>query len=174
MKKILLSVVALFLVTALSIDIDAGDYTIRDMSTIDALVVGTSAVAETTTAHRIEGFDYVGASVHFDVTSGGGAGAGTLVFQGRVDDTAIWTDLWIVNLSDSFDVAMTVAFSGTADIVRDCFITYAPIDVKTGGYTEDFHIVNPYPYTDIRMIVNDTNWNAACTVTGKWIGKRKP
>ncbi len=173
MKKLLFSIVALFLVMTLSASVDAENYTIKNMSTIDTLLVGTSAVAETTTAFRIEGFNYVGASVHFDRLSGGDAGAGTLVFQGRVDDTAIWTNLWLCNLSDSLDLAMTVAFSGEADIVRDCFFTYAPLDVKTGGYTEDFHICNPYPYTDIRMIVNDTNWNASCLVTGKWIGKRK-
>jgi len=129
------------------------------------LVVGTSAVNDTAAVLDIRNYDYIAAEIEVDVSSGGNSGGATIYFEGSVD-TLTWTKLYFVEYSDSCLVDNTLTISSTADLKFTAILTPIPYDLTNAYKTWDGFLPawTPLPFTTIRAIVVDTNWNAAAGV----------
>lgn len=152
---------------------------VRQMSAITDLLVGTSAVSDTTTAINCLNYDYIGAAFDIDWTSGGDAGGGLVYFEGRVHSTSgTWVKLWVVDLTDSMEVKQDIAWAATlqADASLAVIITAVPVGIKSSEVTTTRPvggmISNALPFYEIRSVVVDTNWNAVAGITGYWILKK--
>lgn len=150
------------------------------MGIADTLATGTSADTIYSAAYNIAQWDYIGAMVYLDVTSGGGAGAGVIAFQGRIKRTGDWEIMPMITLADSLSIVHSIAVSSTADLTKNVILSVVPInldnidDADTWGVNlVCFHVGNIWPYDEIRLRIVDTNWNAAVDVSGYWALKRK-
>jgi len=155
----------------------AGNKTIRAMSTIDAVTVATTDEIDTTTAIGIYDYDYVAFGLEIDWASGGANGTGFVTIQGRLKSgSGTWVDLYVVNPADSFEIQANINWgtSLAADHSIAGIVSFFPTtaawdddDVSLGmiGGT----LVNALPYEEIRAIIKDDSWDAVATFTGYWI-----
>lgn len=178
-KKLTLIVwmVLAFLVGPLEDPLEAAKWRTQDFGAVVDLVVGTSAVYDTSTVINPQDWGEIHLFVSIDITSGGGAGAGLVHIEGRVDTALAWIQLWMIDVADSMKVKNNIAFSSTADVsiyaivaMPQSTIMWQTVGTETlrGGSTK-----NPLGLTQLRAIVTDTNWNAAAVVEGYWLLKRE-
>ncbi|HUX30610.1 MAG TPA: hypothetical protein VMV78_08285 [Thiobacillus sp.] len=148
---------------------------VRQMSTLAAVTVATSAELDTTTAIGCTDYSYIGAVIEIDWASGGSAGNGQIYFEGRASDSDVWSRIWIIDPVDSMEVMNQIDWGEAlaADKNISAIITILP-----SGYWDDDDathnpiggtLANVLPYTEIRCIVNDNDWNAVATFRGYWI-----
>jgi len=152
---------------------------VRQMSTISAVTVATSAELDTTTAIACTDYSYIGAVIEIDWASGGSAGNGQIYFEGRASDSDVWNKLWIVDPVDSMEVKNQIDWGEAlgADKNVPAILTVVPSAVKYAQATATDvlvggAIINVLPYTEIRCIINDNDWNAVATFRGYWILRR--
>jgi len=161
----------------------AKDFETISTGALDTLLVGTSAVLDTTLAVSIK--KDMALVIDIEVLSGGGSGAGYVKVQGRVA-SGYWIDLPLVDLSDSCAVVINAAFSGTASLAKYVLIGKAlPLGLDTTDYFgaykiagtagegTGYAIINDWlPIDKVRAIISDTNWNASAALTGTWVYKQ--
>ena len=172
MRRLLIGLVALVLLLGTGAP-SAADKATRQWDTVTDLLVGTSAVLDTVGLFDTKHFDKIGVHITVDVTSGGGAGGGEIWFEGSVD-TLGWTKLWIVQLSDSGFINQSFTLTSTTDLTFSGILV-CPYDITDANAVID-GILDPtkylFPYSKIRCIVKDTNWNAAAGVDGWYVYER--
>ena len=177
MKKLAL----IFLVILVLIPIEARawrDVEVFTAAWADTLATGTTADTIYSGWMNIEDYDYVAVQTFLDVTSGGGAGAGALYVQGRISSGTNYENLWFINMSDSMEIVTSEAISSTADLTKTFLLSMQPSKslkalAEAAEDTEDIFVLGNYlPYDEIRVMIIDTNWNAAVDVSGKWIFKK--
>jgi len=152
---------------------------VRQMSTISAVTVATSAELDTTTAIECMDYTYIGAVIEIDWASGGSSGNGQVYFEGRASDSDVWNKLWLIDPVDSMELKNEIDWGEAlaADKNVPAILTVIPSAVKYAQATATDvlvggTIVNALPYTEIRCIVNDNDWNAVATFRGYWILKK--
>jgi hypothetical protein len=143
----------------------------------DSLKLATTADTVISGAFNISACDFVGAEVKIDITSGAGTGAAAIYFQGRVGSRA-WENIAFCNYSDSLDIVMSLAVTGTTDMQRYVALTIQAAEWNAEGIdvddTETEIIVGNYlPYDQVRLYVLDTNWVAWARVYGTWLYRRE-
>jgi len=148
---------------------------IRQMSTLAAVTVATSAEIDTSTAITCTDYSFIGAVIEINWASGGSAGNGQVYFEGRVSDSAIWNKLWVIDPVDSMEVKNQIDWGEAlgADKNVPAILTVVPSTMKWTSTNSELvvggAIVNALPYKEIRCIVNDNDWNAVATFRGYWI-----
>jgi hypothetical protein len=137
-------------------------------SAITDLVVGTSSVSDTSTSIDITGYDYIGLTTQIVVASGGGAGAGLFYVEGSVD-AGVWTKVAVIDFADTNMIRTDIPFAGTASLQKSIVVSVLGYTVADDDVFDGFWLGNYLPYDKLRVIVTDTNWNAAATFSYDWI-----
>jgi hypothetical protein len=182
MKKTITTLAILALTVLMALPAQAAKLEVLPMGGID-LTVATSSLTYYSRAINPHEYSYIGFQVNLDVTSGGGAGAGIITFEGRTDTISTWQPIPFLNASDSLDVISSYAPASTSDLLYSGYISFTILNmddldqVLAGEITvEDVILWVPeaflWPYEEIRMKVVDTNWNAAVKVDGFWLLKK--
>jgi hypothetical protein len=142
-----------------------------------AVTTGTSAEYDTTLAIDITDAAILSGYVTIDVSSGGSAGAGYLKFEASDASGTGWTTLFVVDHSDSLTLTTQIAYSSTVDLYK-AFTLCLPVEVAAGGAggatavpLEILYDLQLLGFEKVRMIIVDTNWNAAAAITGSWYMK---
>lgn len=136
-------------------------------SSITALIVGTDAVSDTSTAIDITDYSEIGITATITVTSGGSAGAGLYYIEGSIDGT-VWTKVPVIDMTDTGMVRTDMAFASTASLQVSGIVVSGYTIADDSAY-DGFFMGNYLPYKVLRIVVVDTNWNAAATFTFDWI-----
>lgn len=146
--------------------------------TSDTLATGTSADTITSFPLNIGDLNYLGAYVKITVTTGGGAGAAAIYFQGRVG-TGSWENIYACIFTDSLQIAQSFAISSTASIEKYFTLSVQPWEANgeavAGNGLRMAPMILPgmnMPYTEIRCYVLDTNWTAGAKLSGSWLYKK--
>lgn len=162
----------------------AGKLEKRAMGTI-TLTTATSALTYYSQTINALEYDYIGASVRIDISSGGGSGAGIITFEGSSDTLGVWETIPFITTTDSLNIVSSLAPSSTADLYYNMILSVVPINLEDfdearfylsgteeGHMMTTFHVGNIWPYEYMRMKVVDTNWNCAAHVDGFWLLKK--
>jgi len=149
---------------------------------LDTMLVGTSAVLDTTPAISFQDKNFLVFQLDLTLASGGNAGAGFVYVEGRVSD-GNWVKLPLVDLSDSCAVVYEAIFDGQATLTKYVIVGKAlPLGLDTTDYIGGTFVAGKgemlpgpplwgdyLPFDKVRAITSDTNWNAVVTVSGSWI-----
>lgn len=181
--RLLTLALAAILILAVAMPSAADKLTKRSMGSI-TLTTATSALTYYGRVINALEFDYIGASVRIDISSGGGSGAGIITFEGSTDTLGVWETIPFITTTDSLNIVSSLAPSSTADLYYNMILSVVPINLEDfdearfylsgteqSSMLTTFHVGNIWPYEYIRMKVVDTNWNCAGHVDGWWLLK---
>jgi hypothetical protein len=146
----------------------------------DSLTCAASAVYDTSSVlYNAGDYEYIALVVDVDRVGGGLGGAGLFAVEGKIAGTSLWLPVPMANVKDSLEICNSIAMSGAVDVEYSAFVGPHPPAISKSGLTRATAvyfaggITYSYPFTELRLIITDTNWTLSGPVDAYWILKKR-